>query len=159
MNYIELSPTNFEDENGVVSKDFLSQYCQIAPAKIRYNGNITVGNNEDSLVFKNIVYANFIGTYDIANQFPDLVSADILYYIVTEYSNLDIGNVSEVDRFNLRPLNVSDDPDHIEKYFKKNIKVIDGKTLIIKGKKLTVKKEWAAFMGSINSINYKSFGL
>jgi len=152
MNYITLTPEVFFDESGKPSMEFLSQYCQLPTTnKFIYNGDIH-GSGFDDLKFPNIVKADEIASHDIANQFPDLEEVVTTHYYFE--NSPDIGNIKSANYFYMFLWSI-DKAEYIP-FVRKNVKIIDNKTLIINRKELNVNISWR--IGTITSSNYKQKG-
>jgi len=150
---------------GLKSKDNferLSKYCSVAKHPINYAGYIDIDNKAHrNLIFKNIVYATYVNTRNLANNFPDLMSASTVTYnispLIDKYP-VDIGNLESVRYFYFSFNNDYPIPDFefACKYFKLFVDIIDETTLIINGKKLIVEQFWGFFNDEITILNYKN---
>jgi len=152
MKYVTLNSEAFLDEEGDPSMEFLSQYCQLPTTKkFIYDGGID-GTYYDMLSFPNIVKGYAIDSKEIAKQFPDLEKVYIIYYTV--HGTPDIGNLKSAGIFHMYFFN---NTSMTMQFIKKYVEIINENTLIINGKELNVKYGWR--IGSVESYNYKEFGL
>jgi len=154
MSHIILEPESFLDKSEFFNTKYLSQYCEsITNYKIIFNGFID-GSFYSNLIFPNIVKANYITTDNIVQQFPDLIEAGSITYVVQDIP--DIGNLKSAVNFYMDINNVS----HFKRlaFVRKYVNFIDENTLVVNGKKISVKNEWM-FGRSINDSNYEQYNL
>jgi len=151
MSYIKLSSDCFQAEDGFVSQDFISHYCEITQANFEYLGYLD-GYVYDNFIFKNIVYCHSMDSGNIVNQFPDLHYAGFVRYWIISNEPPDIGNLIRVNKFRITFDNEFSSSEEELEYLKKYVEVIDHNTLIINNKKLIVTSEW-----SVGSISYHNF--
>jgi len=153
MNYITVGPEHFVDENDNPSLYLLEEYCQNTPFKLKYEGSIP-GVMCTDLVFNNIISIDNLSTYNIGQQFPDLIYAKQVYFRGERGFNF--GNLELVDYLNIYNSNYHGHKVQIL-IAKSFLKVIDRNILLINNKKITVKKYWNVF-GFIKDDNYENFG-
>jgi len=139
MTHQTIWPQSFHDEAGGPSMEFLSQYCQFPTTKKFIYNDTILGNDFNELRFNNIVKANGVKTNDIVNQLPDLENVGNISYYVN--GTPDIGKLESAEIFTMSfyyTFNID------KKYpvFNDYVKIIDGNTLIINGKKLNVSIHW-----------------
>jgi len=156
MYYTSLGPESFSDGQNKFSLNILSYYCQLPTTNsFIYTGFINASNHS-KLKFPKIVKANFVDTWDIVTQFPNLVEANTLFYYYYHgiHGIPNIGNLKSVNSFSFSLPNL--DYSEYDPFIKRFVKVIDRNTLNINGKTLKVTSEWK--IGLITSSNYKQKG-
>jgi len=150
MNYVTLTPEVFFDEDGYLSLEYLSQYCQLSTTdKFIYAGRIS-GILKTNLIYPNIAKIDGAQTGSILNQFPDTEEMGDISYFVPGIP--DIGNLKSVGSFYLHFMYAN--TYELIKFIKKYIKVIDENTLAINKKRLKVDNYWQ--VGPISKLDYKN---
>ena len=131
MTYITLSREVFFDQDGYVSLEYLSQYCQQPTTEKFIYGGTIYGYKFPDLIFPNIVKAEEVSTENVSYQFPDLVFAEILVYNIYDETPPDIGKLESVDYLQVNLYRNG------YKYFN----YIDDNNVLINGKNLAVNKK------------------